>query len=183
MTTDTNYALLLNTLRKVESKYGSITKAPSSDPDYRVIRKLYPNKSVSETTDQQQNKITKYVEQGYPLSVISNRVGLSNSDVSNYIKIHHLQLKKTFTYKVKAPNNAVYFTANLTSFIKGLFGHYAGRKSNTEYLTMRHFKVTKGYYLWKQIPNGSYYYLNYLDHPAMKNGQDSYIFPSAITNS
>lgn len=181
-TKDYTQAILI--LKKIETKYGSITKAPESDPDYRAIRKLYPESSErTSRIDRRQNKLFDGFAKGIPMNELAAKTHLSTTDIAAFAQAHHLQAKRLFKYQIIDPNGSVCYTTSTTPFIKAVFGHYSGRMTDTHFLTMRHYKIKHGKFYWYKIPDGSYYYLKYLDRPVMKNGLDSYIFPSTITCS
>lgn len=174
----TKYQQMLALVHALEDKYGSVIKAPNSDPDLRQLRKIYPeNNTKRRDWNQIRSRIYSLVQAGYSISKTANKLNISDAFVSKYIRDNGLQLKQTFEYMILA-SDVRYYVSSLMYFAKIEF--HKSVQSTTEakiYLQEHGFNIKPGYYVWADIPKGAYFLLNYMDVPKVKKRMNDYIYP------
>lgn len=137
------------------------------------------------------DKLKKYCERmNEPMSVIATRAikkyidvgdcnGInSKAAISKYFSTYSVKSKREFKYRVKSNSSTVaYYSTSLIHLARLLLHKRINDTATAKReLNMHGFIVKKSFYVWFKIPDGAYYALNYLDHFAIKNGLDSYIY-------
>lgn len=174
-----NQALVL--IEKLEAKYGSMKNVPDDDPVLAEIREIYPVANINEDTE---NRMKRLAIEGYPISYISCQCRLNYKAVYYFLEKNNIPIKSTFKYKVISNNGSSCYVTSLIKFTKYVYSRkFRYMEDAAKYLESVGCTLKKSTYVWKQIPDGDYYFLNYVKRSVMKNGNDSYIFPSAITKS
>lgn len=174
MTTNYKKALLL--IHGLETEYGSIINVPDSDPELQKIHKLLPLSHRSKGINYE--RIRWLNRQGYPIAYIAQATHHSRDTINSYLRYHHIKQKQAFKYRVRSnfSTNAYYSTSliHLASLLlhKTILNTVTAKRQ----LTMHGFSIKTSFYVWYKIPDGAYYTLYYLDHFAVKNGLDSYIY-------
>lgn len=167
-----NLILLVN---RIESKYGSITKAPKDDPDYQQIRKLYPEKNHNDAVVD--DKIINLAQKGYRMQDLTRLTRKSSSYVKQILVDNNVKLKSYFNYTITGPNGTRCYTVNIKHFVYIVYHRMCSTNAMARtYLIARGYKVNKRHTVWHSIRNGNYYLTNYMDMPFQKDGIDSYIY-------
>ncbi|WP_258364941.1 hypothetical protein [Lactobacillus helveticus] len=172
----TNYQRALVIIHKLEDQFGSITKVPDSNPEMQEIHRLLPLDRLYK--DVNYERVCWLNRRGYPIAHIAQVTHHSKATISKYFSTYNIKPKRAFKYRVKFNSSkATYYGTSLINLASLLlhktFGNTATAKRQ---LNMHGFIVKKSFYVWFKIPDGAYYALNYLDHFAIKNGLDSYIY-------
>lgn len=172
----TNYEQALILIEKLEKRFGSITKVPDSDPKMQEIHRLLsfdrPFKYVN------YERVRWLNRQGYPIAHIAQVTHHSKAAISKYLSTYNLKPKQIFKYRVKSNSSTVaYYSTSLIHLARLLLHKRINDPATAERELNKHgFSIKTSFYIWYQIPDGAYYALNYLDHLAVKNGLDSYIY-------
>lgn len=175
----TNYQRALVIIHKLENQFGSITKVPESDPEMQEIHRLLPIGCQSE--DIPYERACWLNRQGYSITYIAQVTHHSKAAISKYLSTYNIKSKQAFKYRIKSSSStAVYYGTSLIH-LASLLLHRSVYNNATakKYLLRQGFTISEHFYPWFKIPDGAYYTLNYLDHFAVKNGLDSYIYPNA----
>lgn len=172
----TKYQESLLLLNKIESKYGSIVNCPEDDPDYQMIRDMYPSMKHESLANNYKNKIHKLAHEGYSVTEIINQIPGDNKRIVNFIKNNRIRLKVVFKYRIASPSGDTYYVTSLSHFISLHFKYVPSKVSKTEFLKSRNYRIYQGKYHWYFIRNGCYYLPPYLDKPIMRTGVDSYVY-------
>ena len=177
--TKTNYQRALLIIHELEKRFGSITKVPDSNYKMQEIHRLLPMDRPTKHVNYR--RIRLLYRQGYSIAHIAQVTHHSEATISKHFSIYNLKPKQAFEYRVKFNSSAVaYYDTSLIHLASLLlhktFNNTAAAKRQ---LNMHGFSVRVHHFIWYQIPDGAYYTLNYLDHFAVKNGLDSYIYPDA----
>lgn len=170
----------LGHLHIIEEKYGSISHVPENDPDFQALIKIYPRKNGSSKMDIQ-DRIIKYATQGYPISYISNHSGKSRTWIYQFLRRKRIRLKSTFGFLIVDPDGNQTYATGLQHFISVYF-HRLVTYDTRAFLVNRGYKIIRKYFVWHWIPDGSHYLLGYMSKPAIKNGDDSYIYRGSAHN-
>lgn len=176
----TNYQRALAIIHKLEYQFGSITKVPDSDPDLQEIHRLLPP-ICHPFTDDHYGRIRWLNQQGYSIAYIAQVTHHSRFVISEYFYNHNIKSKKVFKYRVKSNSSTVNYYGTSLIHLASLLLHKTFNRTVTakKQLNMHDFSVKMGCYVWYRIPDGAYYTLSYLDHFAVKDGLDSYVYPDA----
>lgn len=170
----TNYEQALILIEKLEKRFGSITKVPDSNPKMQEIHRLLPLDRPYVNYE----RVSWLNRQGYSIAHIAQVTHHSKAAISKYFSTYNIKSKKAFKYRVKSNSStAVYYDTSLIHLTSLLLHRTFSNTATAErQLNMHGFIVKKSFYVWFKIPDGVYYALNYLDHFAIKNGLDSYIY-------
>ncbi|HCX39613.1 MAG TPA: hypothetical protein DG851_01150 [Lactobacillus acetotolerans] len=172
----TNYKKALVRIHHLEDEYGSVIYVPDSDPELQEIHRLLPFRRQSKGINY--DRILWLNRQGYSTAYIAQATHHSKDTINAYFRYHHIKSKQTFKYRVGSNfSTNVYYSASLIH-LASLLLHKTILTTATakRQLTMHGFSIKTGFYVWYRIPDGAYYTLYYLDHFAVKNGLDSYIY-------
>ncbi|NRO03714.1 hypothetical protein [Lactobacillus helveticus] len=172
----TNYEQALILIRKLEKHFGSITNVPDDNPEMREIHRLLPLDRPYKGVNYE--RVCWLNRRGYPIAHIAQVTHHSKAAISKYFSTYNIKPKRAFKHRVKSNSStAVYYGTSLIHLTNLLLHRTFSNTATAErQLNMRGFSVKKSFYVWYQIPDGAYYTLNYLDHFAVKNGLDSYIY-------
>ena len=113
----TKYQESLLLLNKIESKYGSIVNCPEDDPDYQMIRDMYPSMKHESLANNYKNKIYKLAHEGYSVTEIINQIPGDNNRIVNFIKNNRIRLKVVFKYRIASPSGDTCYVTSLSHFI------------------------------------------------------------------
>lgn len=149
---------------------------PESDPKMQEIHRLFPLDHKSKDINYRRVRLLN--RQGYPIAYIAQVTHHSKSAISRYFSTYNIKSKQAFKYRVKSDSSTVAYYGTSLIHLASLLLHKHINDTVTakRQLNMHGFIVKKSFYVWYQIPDGAYYTLNYLDHFAVKNGLDSYIY-------
>lgn len=177
--TKTNYQRALLIIHELEKRFGSITKVPESNYKMREIHRLLPMDRP--TKDVNYRRIRLLYRQGYSIAYIAQVTHHSEATISKYFSTYNIKQKQVFKYRVKSNSSTVaYYGTSLKHLASLLLPRtFSNTVTAKRQLNMHGFSVRTHHFVWYQIPDGAYYTLNYLDHFAVKNGLDSYIYPDA----
>ena len=172
----TNYQQALILIRKLEKRFGSITKVPDYDPKMREIHRLFPLDRPS--IDDNYERVRLLNRKGYSIAYIAQVTHHSKAAISKYFSTYNIKPKRKFKYRVKSNSStATYYSTSLIHLARLLLHKtFSDTATAKRQLNERGFSIRTSFYVWYQIPDGAYYALNYLDHLAVKNGLDSYIY-------
>ncbi|WP_171030366.1 hypothetical protein [Lactobacillus helveticus] len=172
----TNYQRALVIIHKLEKRFGSITKVPDYDPKMQEIHRLLPLDRPSNAVNYE--RVSWLNRKGYSIAHIAQVTHHSKAAISKYFSTYNIKSKQAFKYRVKSSSStAVYYDTSLIHLTNLLLHRtFSNTAAAKRQLNMHGFSVKKSFYVWYQIPDGAYYTLNYLDHFAIKNGLDSYIY-------
>ncbi|NRO73873.1 hypothetical protein IMAU20067_00707 [Lactobacillus helveticus] len=172
----TNYQQELILIRKLEKRFGSITNVPDDNPEMREIHRLLPLDRPSK--DVNYERVRWLNRQGYSTAHIAQVTHHSKAAISKYFSTYNIKSKQTFKYQVKSNSSkAAYYGTSLIHLASLLLHKRINDTATAEReLNMHGFSIKTSFYIWYQIPDGAYYTLKYLDHLAVKNGLDSYIY-------
>ena len=176
----TNYEKALVRVHHLEDEYGSVLYVPDSDTELQEIHRLLPFDRPSKGINY---KHTLWLNrQGYPIAYIAQVTHHSNATIISYFRHHHIKQKQTFKYQVKSNSSTVTYYGTSLIHLASLLLHKTIWDTVTakRQLTMHGFSIKTRFYIWYKIPDGAYYTLYYLDHFAVKNGLDSYIYISSV---
>lgn len=172
----TNYQRALLIIHELEKRFGSITKVPDSNPEMQEIHRLLPLDRPFKYANYE--RVSLLNRQGYSITYIAQATHHSEATISKYFSTYNIKSKQAFKYRVKSNSSTVvYYSTSLIHLASLLlnknFYHAVTAKKQ---LNMHGFSVRRNFYVWFKIPDGAYYTLNYLNHFAIKNGLDSYIY-------
>ena len=175
----TNYQRALVIIHKLENQFGSITKVPESDPEMQEIHRLLPMERQSE--DIHYERACWLNRQGYSITYIAQVTHHSPAAINKYFSTYNIKSKQAFKYRVKSNFSAAVYYGTSLIHLASLLLHKTIKDTVTakRQLNMHGFSIRTSFYVWFKIPDSAYYTLNYLDHFAVKNGLDSYIYPDA----
>lgn len=175
----TNYQRALFLIHELEKRFGSVTKVPESDPKIQEIHRLFPLDHKSKDINYRRVRLLN--RQGYPITYIAQVTHHDKSVISRYFSTYNFKPKQAFKYRVKSNSSTVAYYGTSLKHMASLLLHrtFSNTATVKRQLNMNGFSVKTNFYVWYQIPDGAYYALNYLDHFAIKNGLDSYIYPHA----
>lgn len=175
----TNYQSALFLIHELEKRFGSVTKVPESDPEMQEIHRLLPLDRKFKNINYK--RVRWLNRQGYPITYIAQVTHHSKAAISKYFSTYNIKPKRTFKYQVKSNSSTVAYYGTSLIHLASLLLHKTINDTVTakRQLNMHGFSIRTSFYVWYQIPDGAYYTLNYLDHFAVKNGLDSYIYPHA----
>lgn len=172
----TNYRKALVRIHHLEDEYGSVIYVPDSNPELQEIHRLLPFRRQSKGINYK--RIRWLNRQGYSTAYIAQATHHSKDTINSYFRYHHIKPKQTFKYRVKSNfSTNAYYSASLIH-LASLLLHKTILTTVTakRQLTMHGFSIKTSFYVWYRIPDGAYYTLCYLDHFAVKNGLNSYIY-------
>lgn len=171
----TNYEQALILIEKLEKLFGSITKVPESNPEMQEIRRLLP----LDRPPVNYERVNWLNRKGYSIAYIAQVTHHSKAAIGNHFSTYSIKSKQTFKYRVKSNSSAaVYYGTSLVRLASLLLHKTINNNVAAEkQLNMHGFSIRENFYVWFKIPDGAYYTLSYLDHFAVKNGLDSYIYP------
>lgn len=172
----TNYQRALLIIHELEKRFGSITKVPDYDPKMQEIHRLLPLDRPYK--DVNYERVSWLNRQGHSIAYIAQVTHHSKAAISKYFSTYSVKSKREFKYRVKSNSStATYYSTSLIHLARLLLHKTFSDTATAErQLNMHGFIVKKSFYVWFKIPDGAYYALNYLDHFAIKNGLDSYIY-------
>lgn len=175
----TNYQRALVIIHKLENQFGSISKVPESNPEMQEIHRLLPMGRQSENIHYERECWLN--RQGYSIVYIAQVTHHSQATISKYFSTYNIKSKQAFKYRVKSNSSkAIYYGTSLIHLASLLLHRTFGNTAKAQKQLIVHgFSIRTSFYVWFKIPDGAYYTLNYLDHFAVKNGLDSYIYPNA----
>lgn len=175
----TNYQRALVIIHKLEKRFGSITKVPDYDPEMQEIHRLLPMDRPSKDVNYRRTRWLN--RQGYSITYIAQVTHNSQAVISKYFSTYNIKSKQAFKYRVKSNSSkAIYYGTSLIHLASLLLHRTFGNTAKAQKQLIVHgFSIRTSFYVWFKIPDGAYYTLNYLDHFAVKNGLDSYIYPNA----
>lgn len=175
----TNYQRALVIIHKLENQFGSITKVPESNPEMQEIHRLLPIGRQSE--DIHYERACRLNRQGYSITYIAQVTHHNQAAICKYFSTYNIKSKQAFKYRIKSSSSAgVYYGTSLIHLASLLLHRTFGNTVIAQKQLIVHgFSIRTNFYVWFRIPDGAYYTLNYLDHFAVKNGLDSYIYPDA----
>ena len=177
--TKTNYQRALLIIHELEKRFGSITKVPDSNYKMQEIHRLLPLDRP--TKDVNYRRVRLLNRKGYSIAYIARVTHHSETTISKHFSIYNLKPKQAFKYRVKSNSSTVAYYDTSLIHLASLLLHkniYDAMVAKRQ-LNMHGFSVRTYNFIWYRIPDGAYYTLNYLDHFAVKNGLDSYIYPDA----
>ena len=177
----TNYQRALAIIHKLEDQFGSITKVPDSDPELQEIHRLLPMPIGRQSEDIHYERACWLNRKGYSITYIAQVTHHSQAAISKYFSTYNIKSKQAFKYRIKSSSStAVYYGTSLIHLASLLLHRtFDNTVIAQKQLVVHGFSIRTGFYVWFRIPDGAYYTLNYLDHFAVKNGLDSYIYPDA----
>ena len=175
----TNYEQALFKIHQLEKRFGSITKVPESNYKMQEIHRLLPFDCPS--IDDSYERVRWLNRKGYSIAYIARVTHHSKAAISKYFSTYNIKQKQAFEYRVKSNSSAVAYYGTSLKHLASLLLHktFSNTVTANRQLNMHGFSVRTHHFVWYQIPDGDYYTLNYLDHFAIKNGLDSYIYPDA----
>lgn len=178
--TKTDYQRALSIIHKLEDQFGSIINVPDSDPEIQEIHRLLsPIRCTS--TDTYYERVRWLNRQGYSTAYIAKATHRSIPTIRMYFSNYGIKSKKIFKYQVKSNSSTAVYYGTSIRYLASLLLHatFTSNLKAKRRLNKQGFSIQTGSYVWCKIPDGAYYTLNYLDHFAVKNGLDSYIYPDA----
>ena len=177
--TKTNYQRALLIIHELEKRFGSITKVPDSNYKMREIHRLLPMDRPSINDNYEHVRLLN--RKGYSITYIARATHHTKATISEYFSTYNLKSKQAFKYRVKSNSSTVAYYGTSLKHLASLLLHktFSNTVTANRQLNMHGFSVRTHHFVWYQIPDGAYYTLNYLDHFAVKNGLDSYIYPDA----
>lgn len=172
----TNYQRALLIIHELEKRFGSIIKVPDDNPEMQEIHMLLPLDRPSK--DVNYERVRWLNRQGYSITHIAQVTHHSQSTISRYLSTYNLKPKQAFKYRVKSNSSKIAYYSTSLIHLASLLLHKRFNDNATaeRQLNMHGFSIRTSFYVWYQIPDGAYYTLKYLDHLAVKNGLDSYIY-------
>ncbi|ALJ24001.1 hypothetical protein AO203_09595 [Lactobacillus gallinarum] len=171
----TNYQQALILIRKLEKRFGSITKVPDSNTEMQEIHRLLPLDRPFKYDNYE--RVRWLNRQGYSIAHIAQVTHHSKAAISKYLSTYNIKSKQIFKYRVKSNSSTAYYSTSLIHLARLLLHKRINDTAIAKReLNMHGFSIRTSFYVWYQIPNGAYYTLKYLDHLAVKNGLDSYIY-------
>lgn len=172
----TNYKKALVKIHHLEDEYGSVLYVPDSDPEMQEIHRLLP--FIRQSKGINYERIRWLNRQGYPIAYIAQATHHSKDTIDSYLRYHHIKQKQTFKYRVKSNSSTIAYYGTSLIHLASLLLHKTIWDTVTakRQLNMHGFSIKTSFYVWYKIPDGAYYTLYYLDHFAVKNGLDSYIY-------
>ena len=171
-----NYQQALLLIHDLEDEYGSVLYVPDSDPELQEIHRLLPLSRQSKGINYK--RIRWLNRQGYSITYIAQVTHHSKSAISNHLSTYSIKSKQTFKYRVKSNFSTIVYYSTSLIHLASLLLHKTILNTVTakRQLNMHGFSIKTGFYVWYKIPDGAYYTLYYLDHFAVKNGLNSYIY-------
>lgn len=175
----TNYEQALILVEKLERRFGSITNVPDSDPKMQEIHRLLPLDRPSK--DIHFRRVRLLNRQGYSVTYIAQVTHHRKAAISKYFSTYNIKSKQAFKYRVKSNSSTVAYYGTSLIHMASLLLHrtFSNTETAKNQLNVHGFSVRTSFYVWYKIPDGAYYTLNYLDHFVVKNGLDSYVYPTA----
>lgn len=172
----TNYQRALLIIHELEKCFGSITKVPDSNPEMQEIHRLLPLDRPFKYANY--DRVSLLNRQGYSIAHIAQVTHHSKAAISKHFSTYNIKSKRVFKYRVKSNSSTVAYYSTSLIHLASLLLHKTINDTVTakRQLNMRGFSIRENFYVWFKIPDGAYYALNYLDHFAIKNGLDSYIY-------
>lgn len=172
----TNYQQALILIKKLEKRFGSVAKVPDSNPEMQEIHRLLPLDRPFNAVNYE--RVRWLNRKGYSIAHIAQVTHHSKAAISKYFSTYNIKSKKVFKYQVKSNSSTVAYYGTSLIHLASLLLHKHINDTVTakRQLNMHGFIVKKSFYIWFKIPDGAYYTLNYLDHFAIKNGLDSYVY-------
>lgn len=108
----TNYEQALILIKKLEKRFGSITKVPDDNPEMREIHRLLPLDRPSK--DVNYERVRWLNRQGYSIAHIAQVTHHSKAAISKYFSTYNIKSKKIFKYRVKSNSSTVaYYSTSL----------------------------------------------------------------------
>ena len=173
-----NYQQALLLIHDLEAEYGSVLYVPDSDSELQEIHRLLPLSRQSKGINYE--RIRWLNRQGYSIAYIAQVTHHSKATIISCLRYHHIKQKQTFKYRVKSNSSTIFYYSTSLIHLASLLLHKTIRDTVTakRQLNMHGFSIKASFYVWYKIPDGAYYTLYYLDHFAVKNGLDSYVYPN-----
>lgn len=174
----TKYQKALIYIRKAELQYGSIIKAPESDPNLIKVRKLLAidrdNVRVFEPDDIDL-EIKRMLEYGYPAHVIYEKLRVRQPVVQRVKEFYGLTYKPLFKYKLTKDGQPDFYT----TYVKGMtriakISNSFNSKTVFDLIPKLGYEISEVSFYWGDLPDDCTYAIR-KSIVFVKHGIDSWL--------
>ena len=158
------WAQVMNLVRKVEDKYGSIKDTPISDPDFKKLKDLcaitHGNhlNTLTRVSAIKQSNILNKISEGYTKTYIRNTYHVSDFTVDQIATAHGVQIIPPFAYILhKDGKKDFYFRSKLKDVSKYFHHYFANSRQLESYLNKNGWLLICRKTIWGSIPIGAQY--------------------------
>lgn len=152
---------VLTLVRKIERKYGSVTKAPSTDEDLQLLHQIYAtkgNKATDKIPKKEVANILEDIKAGYRTRYIAKKYHYSDSVIYRIADANGVSFKPVFRYELtKNDGHNYYFNSIIPAAKLILNKKYATASEATQALEAKGYRLQLKNVIWKNVPLGSYY--------------------------